>query len=111
MRETSRIAYDSIEPDLSELQRRVLQAAKSRSDFIDEDLERELASTMTPQSVRSRRAELVKAGHIRATDEKRRNHRGGLCTVWEVCVPVPVVEEQASLFGDCEPETRFAWED
>lgn len=99
MRETSRIAYEVVKEDLTELQLRVLRAAKGRTSFIDEDLEIELADQMTPQSVRSRRAELVKAGHIQATKDKRRNSRGGLCTVWEACLKAPQVEEQESLFG------------
>ena len=84
MSETSRMAYEAVKKDLSELQFFVLGAAKRRGSFIDEEIERDLGGRMTPQSVRSRRAELVQLGRIEKTTEKRRNSRGGLCAVWAV---------------------------
>lgn len=36
----------------------------------------------TPQSIRSRRAELVRAGHVQATGERRPTSNGGTAAVW-----------------------------
>lgn len=96
MRSTSLTAFAEIEPNLTALQTIVLGVSRRRGRFIDEDLERELAGKMTPQSVRSRRAELVAAGLIRPTGEKRRNSRGGKCMVWEPCA---TVEKQGELWS------------
>lgn len=92
--DTSRTAADSVD-DLNARQSAVLFAYFERgprlTDFELEEMYPALTERLGPglyppqtnQSLRSRRAELVRGGLIRATDERRPTETGHLATVWE----------------------------
>lgn len=92
--DTSRTAAESVD-DLNARQSAVLFAYFERgprlTDFELEEMYPALTERLGPglyppqtnQSLRSRRAELVRGGLIRATDERRPTETGHLATVWE----------------------------
>jgi hypothetical protein len=88
-RETSRKAAESIR-DLSDRQWAVWWSLGSRGPLTDEELierygwmrEQFNLPPQTPQSIRTRRAELVRAGHVVDSGERRPTKSNRMATVW-----------------------------
>jgi hypothetical protein len=86
--ETSRLAADSVR-DVAGTRRAVLALLKAKGPMMDEQIEQAWREADLPpatgQSLRSRRAELVRDGLVEFTGEKRRlASTGRLSQVWRV---------------------------
>jgi hypothetical protein len=88
--ETSRKAAESISlSKVTEVQRCILALLRIYGPLTDEELVGTFQDTYddikaSPQSIRSRRAELVRKFMVTGTEERRLTEHGGEATVWKV---------------------------
>lgn len=85
--ETSHVAAARASKGLTQTKERILALLTIKGPMDDEALVEEFSDyypgTATPQSIRSRRAELVRAGKVRFTGDYSVTHTGGKSRIWE----------------------------
>lgn len=82
MRSTALAAFDSIKPQLTELQQRVLAALKAAPYGLAFHELEPLITDMSDSSIRTRVSELVKAGAVVCSGEIRRTKSNRSALVW-----------------------------
>lgn len=84
MQDTTLAAYESVQPALNTLQRKVLAKLSLRpAGMTDEELTDALGAE-NRSTFRTRRSELVKLGLVKATGQKRPMRSGRLSNVWAI---------------------------
>jgi hypothetical protein len=108
IRETSRRAAREIEPALSRLQQLVLKALRDAGPRGLADFEICAATGIRESTMRPRRHELVRAGLVADSGERRRTPAGRYSTVW-ILADTQHVWTQTELFDQTPTASEFGY--